>query len=59
MNGCISTNLEVVLTDSPHQLTVYSGLRLRARSQDKNGSCVGEPFGVFGWLYSNLFVKLK
>ena len=40
MNGCISTNLDVVPNDSP-QLTVY-GLRLRARSQDDNGSRVGE-----------------
>ena len=39
MNGCISTNLEVVPTDSPH-LIVYSGLRLCARSRDENGSWV-------------------
>ena len=42
--GCMSRNLEVVPTDSP-QLTVYSGLRLRARSKSENDSHVGERFG--------------
>ena len=41
----MSTNLEVVLTDSP-QLTVYSGLRLLARSEDENGAGFRERFGV-------------
>ena len=36
MNGCISTNLEVVPTDSA-QLTVYSGLRLRVARASENG----------------------
>ena len=45
MNGCISTNLEVVPTDSP-QLTVYSGVRPRERSEDENGSRVREWFEV-------------
>ena len=45
MNGGLSTNLEVVLTDSA-QFTVYSGLHLRARSQNENGSYFGEQFGI-------------
>ena len=45
MNGCISRNLEVVLTDSP-QLTVYGGLHLHERSQDENGLRIRERAGV-------------
>ena len=41
MNGCIRTHLEVIPTDS-----LGSGLHLRTRSQDENGSHVGEQFGV-------------
>ena len=36
VNGCFSTNLEVVPTDSPH----LSMLQLCTRSQDENGSHV-------------------
>ena len=45
MDGCISTNLEVVPTDSA-QLTAYSRLRQRARSRYENGPCVGGRFEV-------------
>ena len=44
MNGCISTNLEVVPLDCT-QLTVYSDLRLRVRGQDEKDSRVGKRFG--------------
>ena len=61
MNGCISTNLEVVSTDSA-ELTVCSGLRLRATSQYENGSCVKERFGVrcaFFFFISIILVQLR
>ena len=46
MNGCISTNSKVVLTAPSPQLAVQSGLRLHVRSDDENGSCIRERFGV-------------
>ena len=46
---------------------MYTGFHLRARSQDENGSRVGERFRVMqlcvdshvkvGWLYSNIICK--
>ena len=37
---------------------VYSGLRLRVRSQDENGSLVGEWFEVSYALILTLFIRL-
>ena len=54
MNGCISINLEVVPTDSP-QLTPYSGLCLRTRSQYGDVSLIGEWFGVSCALIPTLY----
>ena len=70
MNGCISTHLEVVPTDTQEltEQAYYSVLRLHLRGQDENCSHVEERFRVsfagvdshvkFRWFNSNLFVKL-
>ena len=45
MNGCISTNLEVIPTDCT-VVIVLCLLRLQVRGLDENGLCIEKWFGV-------------